>query len=88
MASSSLLSPVDTTIIKKVVLEHIGPAIDADRVQVDSDLYSLGLTSLATVGLMLALEDRFEVEFAESMLGRATFRSVASIADSIRKLSK
>ena len=88
MASGSLLSPVDTTIIKEIVLEHIGSTIDADRVQVDSDLYSLGLTSLATVGLMLALEDRFEVEFAESMLGRATFRSVASIADAIRKLSK
>ncbi|HZZ71719.1 MAG TPA: acyl carrier protein [Pirellulales bacterium] len=88
MASGSLLRPVDTNVIKEIVLEHLGSAIDADRVQIDSDLYSLGLTSLATVGLMLALEDRFEAEFAESMLGRATFRSVASIADAICKLSQ
>ena len=88
MTSGSLISPIDTTSIKEIVLEHIGQAIDADRIQDNSDLYSLGLTSLATVGLMLAIEDRFDIEFPEAMLGRATFRSVASIADSIRKLTK
>ena len=51
------------------------------------DLYSAGLTSLATVAVMLALEDRFNVEFPEKMLGRSTFRSMESIAEAIVQLS-
>ncbi len=56
-------------------------------VQDDHDLYAAGLTSLATVGIMLALEDRFNVEFPEKMLSRATFRSIASIADAVTELA-
>jgi acyl carrier protein len=88
MHTSALAATVDTAAIKEIILEHIGKKVDAASLQVDTDLYLLGLTSLATVGLMLALEEHFDVEFPESMLGRATFRSIASIADSINKLSK
>jgi acyl carrier protein len=33
------------------------------------------------------LEDRFEVEFPESMLSRGTFRSVSSIAEAVANLT-
>jgi acyl carrier protein len=49
-------------------------------------LYAAGLTSLATVSVMLALEDRFDVEFPESMLNRATFASIDSIAEAVTQL--
>ena len=52
----------------------------------DSDLYNAGLTSLATVGLMLALEDEFDIEFPDSMLSRKTFSSIGSIIDAIEEL--
>lgn len=52
----------------------------------DSDLNNAGLTSLATVGLMLALEDAFDVEFPDSMLGRKTFSSIESIKEAVEKL--
>ena len=51
------------------------------------DLYSAGLTSLATVALMLALEDKFNVEFPDNMIGRRTFKSIDSIADAIKQLA-
>jgi len=51
-----------------------------------SDLYHAGLTSLATVGLMLALEDEFDIEFPDSMLSRKTFGSIESIVDAIEEL--
>ncbi|MEK7286402.1 MAG: acyl carrier protein [Nitrospirota bacterium] len=53
----------------------------------DSDLYNAGLTSLATVGLMLALEGQFNVEFPDSLLSRKTFSSIEEIAGAIEQIS-
>jgi acyl carrier protein len=52
----------------------------------DSDLHAAGLTSLATVGLMLALEERFDVEFPDSLLTRRTFSSIAALAAAVESL--
>ena len=46
------------------------------------------MTSLATVGLMLALEDQFNVEFPDSLLSRKTFSSIDSISEAIAQLQK
>jgi acyl carrier protein len=45
----------------------------------DDDLYEYGLTSHATVNVMLALEDAFDIEFPDRMLRKSTFESVAAI---------
>lgn len=76
-----------TTAIREVLAQHGRLTVDVTSVDADFDLYGAGLTSLATVGIMLALEDRFEIEFSESMLSRRTFRSVASIAEAVAKLA-
>lgn len=52
----------------------------------NDDLYLAGLTSFASVQLMLALEDAFEVEFSEKMLGRKTFQTIANISAAISEL--
>ena len=52
----------------------------------DADLYQAGLTSHASVNLMLALEDEFEVEFPESLLLRRTFESVNAIASALDRI--
>ncbi len=77
---------VAKSVVREIVAQHMGVPVDVEKLTDDQDLYSIGLTSLSTVGLMLALEDRFDVEFPDSMLGRATFRSIGSIAESISKL--
>jgi acyl carrier protein len=86
MPHSTQAALVDPNVIKGIVAEHIGVPFDAEHFDSDRDLYAAGLTSLATVGLMLALEERFDIEFNESMLGRGTFRSVAAIAEAVAKL--
>jgi acyl carrier protein len=88
MSHSAIGSPVDVAAIKEMISEHIGVTCDVQNFELDRDLYAAGLTSLATVGLMLAIEERFDVEFPESMLGRSTFRSVATIAEAIAKLTR
>jgi acyl carrier protein len=45
------------------------------------------MTSHASVNLMLALEDAFDVEFPDRMLTRGVFDSVSSIAAAIDELS-
>lgn len=51
-----------------------------------ADLYRAGLTSHATVNVMLALEDHFDVEFTDGMLRKQTFESIASIRLAVEKL--
>jgi acyl carrier protein len=80
-------STVDISAIRQVLAQHGRLTVDVLTLDEDFDLYGAGLTSLATVGIMLALEDRFEVEFPESMLSRGTFRSVSSIAEAVANLT-
>ena len=53
----------------------------------DTDLYRAGMKSFASVQLMLALEEAFEIEFPEEMLNRATFRSIGSIHRAVASLA-
>ena len=87
MSEASLESHVDLSAIRDILAQHGRLNVDVATLDEDFDLYGAGLTSLATVGIMLALEDRFDVEFPESMLNRSTFRSIASIADAITNLA-
>lgn len=51
------------------------------------DLYAAGLTSHASVELMLQLEDEFEIEFPERLLKRSTFESISSLHDALEGLA-
>jgi acyl carrier protein len=68
--------------IRQVVAEHGRLSIDVVRLSDDDDLYRAGLTSHASVNLMLALEDAFDLEFPERFLRRGTFESVRDRAQS------
>lgn len=72
--------------VRDILTQHGRLAVPLDELLDDSDLYHAGLTSLATVGLMLALEDEFDIEFPDSMLSRKTFGSIESIVDAIEEL--
>ncbi len=72
--------------IRPLLAEHARLLVPADQIDDDADLYQAGLTSLATVNLMLALEEHFDVEFADRMLGRRTFGSIRALAEAIEEL--
>jgi len=74
--------------IKQILVQHGRLSSDISTLENSSDLYNAGLTSLATVGLMLALEDEFDIEFPDSMLSRKTFSSIESIHDAIEELQQ
>jgi acyl carrier protein len=73
--------------IRAILADHARLLVDVDTLSDQADLYEAGLTSLSTVNLMLALEEHFDVEFLDSMLGRKTFSSIAALADAIEQLA-
>ncbi len=72
--------------VRKVVGAHGRLSADALQLDREADLYRVGLTSHASVNLMLALEDEFDVEFPERMLRRTTFESIALISAALLEL--
>ena len=72
--------------IRQVLAEHGRMPVDVDSLSDDADLYQAGLTSHASVNVMLALEDAFDIEFPDEMLRKSTFESVAAIQDALIEL--
>jgi acyl carrier protein len=74
--------------IREVLAAHGRMAVDASEVDDQADLYDLGLTSHASVDVMLALEDVFDIEFPDEVLKKSTFASIHNIAEVIKGLVK
>jgi acyl carrier protein len=73
--------------IRTILAEHGHLPIDVESLRDEDDLYQVGMTSHASVNVMLALEDEFDIEFPEPMLRKSTFESVAAIRIAISELS-
>ena len=69
--------------IRSILAEYGHLPVEVDKLRDEDDLYQVGLTSHASVNVMLALEDEFEIEFPEAMLRRSTFESVAAIRNAL-----
>ncbi len=72
--------------IRAVLAQHGRLAQDAQALPDSADLYQAGLTSHASVNVMLALESAFDVEFPDQMLTRSVFSSVAAIRGALAQL--
>jgi acyl carrier protein len=72
--------------ICQIVSDHARLALDVAALAPEADLYEAGMTSHASVNVMLALEDHFDLEFPDRMLKRSVFESVAAIAEAIEEL--
>jgi acyl carrier protein len=72
--------------IRAVLAEHGKLPVDVGTLSADDDLYQAGLTSHASVNVMLALEDTFDTEFPDALLRKSTFESIASMRDALTSL--
>jgi acyl carrier protein len=72
--------------IRQIIAEHGRLSVDAAELAPNTDLYSAGLTSHASVNVMLALEDHFDLEFPDRMLKRSVFESIAAIEQALGEL--
>ena len=77
---------VDDT-IRSVLADHARLAVPAESLADDTDLFGAGMTSHASVNVMLALEDAFDIEFSEQMLKKSTFESVGAIRAAVLEMT-
>lgn len=73
--------------IRIILGTHGRLARDAGGLAATDDLYQAGMSSHASVNVMLALEGEFDVEFPDHLLKRSVFESIASIRSAIDELT-
>jgi acyl carrier protein len=72
--------------IRDVLREHAHLGASIDSLAPDDDLYQVGMSSHASVNVMLGLEAKFDLEFPDRMLKRSVFGSVAAIRVALEEL--
>jgi len=72
--------------IRAVLADHARLPTAVDGLGDADDLYQAGMSSHASVNVMLALEDAFDVEFPDEMLTRDVFASIAAIRSAVASL--
>ena len=61
-------------------------SVPIDQVKDDQDLYKAGMTSHASITVMLALENKFDVEFPDALLRRNVFSTIDRIHEALLSL--
>lgn len=75
-----------TNTIRQILEQHGRLPVAMEGLADASDLYQAGMTSHASVSVMLALENEFGIEFPDHMLKRSAFESVAAIRSAVESL--
>jgi len=73
-------------VVRGILREHGRLASSVDALSDDADLYQAGMTSHASVNVMLALEGQLDVEFPDRMLRPSVFESISSICAALEEL--
>jgi acyl carrier protein len=73
--------------IRTILKDHARLSKDALSLDAEEDLYQAGMTSHASVNVMLGLEGAFDIEFPDHMLKRNVFNSIASIRAALLELT-
>jgi acyl carrier protein len=72
--------------IREVLEKHGRLPVKIATLSDTDDLHEAGLTSFASVELMMALEEAFDVEYPDRMMNRRNFASVAAIEGALEKI--
>ena len=73
--------------IRKILKDHGRLTKEIETLGDGDDLYQAGLTSHASVNVMLALEGEFDIEFPDAMLKRSAFQTIGAIRSAIEELT-
>ena len=72
--------------VRSIVAVHGRLTGDAAELTGPDSLYAAGMTSHASVNVMLGVEDEFDLEFPEELLTKETFESLGSITAAVERL--
>jgi acyl carrier protein len=72
--------------IRAVLDDHAKLKVASASLAPDDDLYSAGMTSHASVNVMLALEDAFDIEFPDALLTKSTFCTIQRVESAVASM--
>ncbi|MDI6837486.1 acyl carrier protein [Ciceribacter thiooxidans] len=72
--------------IRALLAKLGGLPVSIDTIDDNGDLYAAGLSSFASVQLMLGLEEAFDIEFPDHLLNRKSFASIAAIENTVKTI--
>jgi len=78
------MSPLDA--IHRALDAHGKLSVVASSLDADADLHAAGMSSHASVNVMLALEDALDIEFPDEYLTKETFSTIGRIDAAVRAL--
>ncbi len=73
--------------VRQVLADQGRLATSAHELAPSDSLYDAGMTSHASVNVMLALEDAFDIEFPDRMLNRNVFETIDAISAALEELT-
>lgn len=73
--------------IRLILRDHARLQGDATALEDEANLFEAGMSSHASVSVLIALEETFDVEFPDEMLTRDVFASVANLRAAISELA-
>ena len=82
-----MLSAERNAEIRRVIADHARLSVEVTEVADGDDLFTLGMTSYASVNVMLAIEEAFGVEFPDRMLTRNVFASIEVLSAAVGELA-
>ena len=71
------------TTIREILAKFGNLPTPVDSIPDDADLYAKGLSSFASVQLMLGIEEAFDIEFPDNLLNRKSFSSIKAIEETV-----
>ena len=74
--------------IREILAQNGRLAVAPASLDDDDDLFAAGLDSLAIVNVLMALEERFDIELPDEMLQRKSFSSIATIDGVVGALTR
>ena len=74
--------------IRELLARVGGLPVAVTELEDAADLYAAGLSSFASVQLMLAIEEAFDIEFPDSLLNRKSFASISAIEATVSQILK
>ena len=72
--------------IREILAEYGRLATAVSELDEDTNLFAVGLDSVAIVNVLMALEERFDVELPDELLSRRSFSSIGTLEDIVSSL--
>jgi acyl carrier protein len=72
--------------IRAILDAHAKLPVSVNSLADDASLFAAGMTSLASVEVILALEEKFGIEFPDQLMHRRTFCTISAIEAAVSGL--